>query len=69
MIPGLLRVALERPVKVLRLPFQRHGQGFERAGAAATLDGVPLEFPNDGHGHVRAVRKLALTPAQLADSC
>jgi hypothetical protein len=68
MTPALLRVALEHPVKVLRLPSQRHGHRFERAGAAATLDGVPLEFPNDGHGHVRAIRKLTLTPAQLADT-
>ena len=65
---GLLRVALEHPVKVFRLPSERHGQGLERAGATATLDGVPLDFPHDGHGHVRALRKLTLTPAELADT-
>ena len=68
MTPGLLRVALEHPVKVFRLPSECHGQGFERAGATATLDGVPLDFPHDGHGHVRALRKLTLTPAELADT-
>jgi hypothetical protein len=68
MTHGLLRVALEHPVKVFRLPPQGHGQGFERAGATATLDGVPLDFPHDGHGHVRALRKLTLTPAELADT-
>ena len=68
MTPGLLRVALKHPVKVLRLPSQGHGQGLERAGATATLDGVPLEFSHHGHGHVRTLRKLTLTPAQLADT-
>ncbi|HEX3959065.1 MAG TPA: hypothetical protein VHZ03_20950 [Trebonia sp.] len=28
--------------------------------------GVPLEFPHDGSGHVRALRKLTLTAAELA---
>ena len=68
MARGLLCVALEHPVKVFRLPPECHGQGLERAGATATLDGVPLDFPYDGHGHVRAFRKLALTPAELADT-
>jgi hypothetical protein len=65
---GLPRVALEHPVKVFRLPSERHGQGLERAAAAAALDRVPLEFPHDGHGHVRALGKLTLTPAELADT-
>ena len=64
----LPRVALEHPVKVFRLPSERHGQGLERAGATAALDRVPLEFPHDGHGHVRALGKLTLTPAELADT-
>ena len=68
MTPGLLRVALEHPVKVFRLPSECHGQGLERAGATAALDGVPLDFPHDGHGHVRALRKFTLTPAELADT-
>ena len=65
---GLLRVGPEYPVKVFRLPAECHGQGFERARAAAALDGVPLEFPHDGYGHVRALRELTLTPAELADT-
>ena len=65
---GLLRVAPEHPVQVSRLPSECHGQGLQRAGATATLDGVPLEFPHDGHGHVRALRELTLTPAELADT-
>lgn len=68
MTSGLLRVALEHPVKVFRLPAECRRQGFERAGAPAALDGVPLDFPHDGYGHVRALRKFALTPAELADS-
>ena len=68
MPPGLLRAALEHPVKVFRLPSECYGQGFERAGATTTLDGVPLDFPHDGHGHVRALGKLTLTPAELADT-
>ena len=36
--------------------------------AAAALDRVPLEFPHDGHGHVRAPGKLTLAPAELADT-
>ena len=68
MSPGLLRVALEHPVQAFRLPPECHGQGFERARATATLDGVPLDFPHDGRGHVRALRKLTLTPAELADT-
>jgi len=64
---GLPRVALEHPVKVFWLPSERHGQGLERAGATAALDRVPLEFPHDGRGHVRALGKRTLTPAEFAD--
>jgi hypothetical protein len=64
----LLRVAPENPVQVSGLPPQRRGQGFKGAGATAALDGVPLDFPHDGHGHVRTLRKLTLTPAELADT-
>ena len=68
MASGLLRLALEHLVKVFRFPPECHGQGLKRAGATATLDGVPLDFPHDGRGHVRALRKLTLTPAELADT-
>ena len=68
MTPGLLHVAPEHLVQVFRLPPERHGQSFERAAATAALDGVPLEFPHDSYGHVRALRKLTLTPAKLADT-
>jgi hypothetical protein len=68
MTRGLLRVALEHPVKVFRLPSECHRQGFESSGAAAALDGVPLDFPHDGHRHVRALGDFTLTPAQLADT-
>lgn len=61
--PG--RMAPEHLVKMTALPSERHGQGFERAGTAATLDGVSLDLPHDGHGHVGALRKLTLAPAEL----
>jgi hypothetical protein len=65
---GLLRVAIEHLVKVFWLPSEGHGQGFECAAATAALDGVPLDFPHDGHGDMRTLRELALTPAKLADA-
>ena len=68
MTRGLLRMGLEHPVKVFRLPPEGHRQGLERAGTTATLHRVPLDLPHHGHGHVRALRKLALTPAELADT-
>ena len=68
MPPGPPRVAVEYPVQVFRIPSECYGQGLEGAGAATTLDGVPLDFPYDGHRHVRALRKLTLTPAELADT-
>jgi hypothetical protein len=63
-----LRVAFEHLVQMLRLPPEGHRQGFERATATAALHGMPLDFAHDGHGHMRAFRKLALTPAKLADT-
>ena len=63
-----LRVAFEHPVQVLRLPPEGHRQGLKRATATAALDGMPLDFAHDGHGHMRTLRKLALTPAKLADT-
>jgi hypothetical protein len=64
----LLRAAFEHPVQVFRLPPESHGQGFERATATAALHGMPLDFAHDGCGHMRTLRKLALTPAKLADT-
>ena len=63
-----LRVAFEHPVQVLRLPPEGHRQGLERATATAALHSMPLDFAHDGHGHMRTLRKLALTPAKLADT-
>jgi len=63
-----LRVAFEHPVQVLRFPPEGHRQGFERATATAALHGMPLDFAHDGHGHMRTLRKLTLTPAKLADT-
>jgi hypothetical protein len=67
-IAGLLRMAFEHPVKAFWLPSESHGQGFECAAATPALDGVPLDFPHDGHGDMRTIRQLALTPAKLADT-
>ncbi len=64
----LLCVAFEHPVQVFRFPPESHGQGFERATATAALHGMPLDFAHDGYGHMRTLRKLALTPAKLADT-
>jgi hypothetical protein len=63
-----LRVAFEHPVQMLRLPPEGHRQGLERATAAAAFHGMPLDFAHDGHGHMRTLRKLTLTPAKLADT-
>ena len=64
----LLGAASEHPVQVFRLPPEGHGQGFERATAAAALHSMPLDFAHDGCGHMRTLRKLTLTPAKLADT-
>lgn len=45
-----------------------HRQGFERAAARAALHSVPLDFPYDRRRDMRTLRKLALTPAKLADT-
>jgi len=68
MSPALLRLGLDHTIKVFGLPSEGYGQGLECAGAAAALDGVPLDFPYDGHRHVRAFRKFTLAPAELADT-
>ena len=66
--PGLLRMTPEHCVKVPRLPSKSHGQGFERPPAATALDSVALDFPHNGRGHARTLRKLALTPAKLTEA-
>jgi hypothetical protein len=63
---GLPRVAFEHPLKAGWLPPESHGQGFERAAATTPLHGVPLDLPHDSRRHMRTLRKLTLTPAQLA---
>ena len=68
MTARLLHAAFEHPVEAFGLPSQSHGQGLERAAVTAALHGMPLELPHDGHRHMRALRKLALTPAKLADT-
>jgi hypothetical protein len=65
---GLMCAAIEHLGKVFWLPSQSHGQGFERSAATSALDSVPLDFPHHGHGDMRTLRKLALTPAKLADA-
>jgi hypothetical protein len=65
---GLPRVTFKHPVKVFRLPPESQRQGFERAAATAALNGMPLDFPHDSCRDMRTLRKLALTPAKLADT-
>jgi hypothetical protein len=65
---GLSCAAFQHLVEAFGLPAQSYGQGFECAAATAALDGMPLDLPHDGHRHMRTLRKLALRPAQLADT-
>jgi hypothetical protein len=65
---GLFCAAFQHLVETLGLPAQSCRQGFECAAAMAAFDGMPLDLPHDGHRHVRGPRKLALRPAQLADT-
>src|SRR6266700_2124183 len=60
------RTAIEYRVKVLRVPAKRHRQRFQGAFATATLNGVPLAFPDNRWRHVGTLRKLALTPSRLS---
>jgi hypothetical protein len=60
------RAAIEHRIKVLRVPAKRHRQRFQRASATATLNGVPLDFPDNRRRHMRALRKFALTPSKLS---
>jgi len=68
MTAGLLRVVIQYTVKMFRFPPESHGQGFERTTATAALHGMPLDFAHDGYRDMRTLRKLALTPAKLADT-
>jgi hypothetical protein len=61
-------VTFEHSVEAFGLPPESHGQGFERAAATAAFHAMPLDFPHDGCRHMRTFRKLALTPAKLADT-
>jgi hypothetical protein len=60
--------ALEDRVKASRLPAKSHGQRFQRASAAPTFHGMPLDLPHHGQRHMRTIRKLTLTPAKLTDA-
>ena len=62
---GLLCTTAEYRVKTLWLPSKSHRQGFESPSAAPALDTVAPDFPDNGRGDVRTLRKLALTPAKL----
>jgi hypothetical protein len=55
-------------VEASGLPARGYGQGFEGAAARAPFDGMPLDLPHAGHGHMRTLRELALRPAKLADT-
>jgi hypothetical protein len=64
-LPG---VALKHCVKAFRFPPESNREGFQRPPASPALHRMPLDFPHNGHGHMRALRKLTLTPAKLADA-
>jgi hypothetical protein len=51
----------EHGVQVAGVPAQRDGQGFEGAGAAATLRGVAVQLPDDRLRDVSALGEIALT--------
>jgi hypothetical protein len=59
---------IKHRVKALRFPSKSHRQGFQRPPATATFHGMPLDFPHHSQGHMRALRKLTLTPAKLTDT-
>ena len=65
---GLFCAPFQHLAEAPGLPAQSYGQGFECAPATAAFDGMPLDLPHDGHRHMRALRQLALKPAQLADT-
>jgi hypothetical protein len=64
----LMRAAVKYSVKTSGLPAESHRQRLKRPGTAATLNGMPLDFPHDGSRHMRTLRKLPLTPAKLTDT-
>lgn len=59
------RTAIEYRLQSLRIPSQSGRQRFQGARATPALDGMTLDFPDDGKRDVRAARQLALTPAKL----
>ena len=61
-LPG---AAFKHRVKALRFPAKSNRQRFQRPPAATPLDGMPLDFPHHSQGDMRALRKLALSPAKL----
>jgi hypothetical protein len=58
--------AIEHRVKVLRVPAKCDRQRFQGAPAAAALNGVPLDFPDNGRRYMRTLSKLTLLPSQLS---
>jgi len=64
----LVRVAFKYRVEVFRLPAESHGQRFQRPPTTAALDRMALDLPHDGRRHMRTLRKLTLTPAELANA-
>jgi hypothetical protein len=64
----LLPAAFQHRIKTPGLPAESYGQRFQRAGATPPLHGMTLDLPHDGHRHMRTLRKLTLTPAELADA-
>jgi hypothetical protein len=55
-------------VEVLWVPAEGDGQGLQGSRAAASFDGVVLEFADDRLGHVGAFREFALAPAERVHS-
>ena len=61
-LPG---AAIKYRVKAFRLPAKSNRQGFQGPATAPPLDGVPLDFSHYSQGDMRALGKLALSPAKL----
>jgi hypothetical protein len=64
-LPG---APLKHRVKAFRFPPESNRKGFQRPLASPALHRMPLDFPHNGQGHMRALRKLTLTPAKLTDA-
>jgi hypothetical protein len=61
-------VAPEHRIKALGFPAERDRQGFQCSRATPPLNGVQLNFPHNRRRDTRPFRKLALSPAKLADT-